>query len=69
MKDFGIEYIGGEDSEYSLQRFTICLTNQDAFVTLLLTTFPGCVMVAHKTLDLAVGVRVLPGKSAPSSIG
>ena len=25
-------------------------------------TFPGCVMVAQQTLDLFVGVRILPGE-------
>jgi hypothetical protein len=26
-------------------------------------SFPGCVMVARQTLDLLVGVRILPGES------
>ena len=28
-------------------------------------TIPGCVMVAPQTLDLFVGVRILPGKKRP----
>ena len=43
-----------------------------------LLLFPGCVRVARQTLDLLVGVRILPGERAlkkgffyraPSSIG
>jgi hypothetical protein len=28
----------------------------------MLDSFPGCVMVAQQTLDLLVGVRILPGE-------
>ena len=28
------------------------------------TTFPGCVMVARQTLDLLVGVQILPGEQS-----